>query len=195
VENASLIILLVLLILIARESRAGKQAVQSDPNVQLQPKERFRTLKMQLLEPWVAVVVVGSLLLTDLGREPVHGLAAIVGGVAGYAFGAYRARSTYVTAVPAHRGVVLRYSLESFVALGLLVVIKVVAERDLLPEGDVFRVVLAGLLAFLLVESAARVFTIVRYYRRDKAAGAESVRATRTEHQANLTERDPQEPR
>jgi hypothetical protein len=175
VENASLIILLVLLILIARESRAGRQAVQSDPNVQLQPKERFRTLKMQLLEPWVAVVVVGSLLLTDLGREPVHGLAAIVGGVVGYAFGAYRARSTYVTAVPAHSGVVLRYSLESFVALGLLVVIKVVAERDLLPEGDVFRVVLAGLLAFLLVESAARVFTIVRYYRRDKAAVAATV--------------------
>jgi hypothetical protein len=51
----------------------------------------------------------------------------------------------------------------------------VVAERDLLPEGDVFRVVLAGLLAFLLVESAARVFTVVRYYRRDKAAVAASV--------------------
>jgi len=170
VENISSILLLVILVLIARESRAGTKAAQSDPSIQLKASERFRTLRMQMLEPLVAVLVVGSLLLTDLEREPVHAIAALVGAAAGYAFGAYRARSTYVSAVPAHRGVILRYSVESFVALGLLVVIKLVAERDLLPEGEIFGIVLAGLLGFLLMESIARVATLVRFYRRDEAA-------------------------
>lgn len=169
-EYFSTIILVVLLVLIVRESRAGSQAVKSDPNVQLKPSERFRTLRMQMLEPLVALVVVGSLLVTDLEREPVHGLAALVGAAAGYAFGAYRARSTYVAAVPAHRGVILRYSVESFVALGLLIVIKIVAEQNLLPDGDIFRIVLAALLGFLLMESFARVFALVRRYRRDESA-------------------------
>ena len=120
VENVSSILLLVLLVLIARESRAGTKAAQADPSIELKASERFRTLRMQMLEPLVAVLVVGSLLLTDLEREPAHAIAALVGAAAGYAFGAYRARSTYVSAVPAHRGVILRYSVESFVALGLL---------------------------------------------------------------------------
>ncbi len=57
-------------------------------------------------------------------------------------------------------------------ALGLLVVIKLVAERDLLPEGDFFRAIIATLLAPLLVESIARVIILVRHYRRDEAAAA-----------------------
>lgn len=169
-ENISLIILLVLLVLIARESRAGSRAVRSDPSIELESSQRFRTLRMQMLEPLVAVVVVGSLLLTDLERAPAHAFAALVGAVAGYAFGAYRARSTYVAAVPAHKGVILRYSVESFMALGALLVIKIVAEQDLLPDGEIFGVILAGLLGFLLVESIARVLTLVRSYRRDAAA-------------------------
>lgn len=168
-ENVSSVILLVILALIVRESRTGARAVKEDPSIHLQGNERFRTLKMQMLEPLFALVVVGSLLLTDLERSPTHCIAAAIGGVAGYAFGVYRARSTYVSAVPAHQGVILRYSLEAFVALGLLIVIKVVAEQDLLPDGDIFRVVIALLLGFLLVESCARVLTLVRFYRRDEA--------------------------
>ena len=57
-------------------------------------------------------------------------------------------------------------------ALGLLVVIKLVAERDLLPEGDIFRAIIATLLAFLLVESIARVIILVRHYNRDTATAA-----------------------
>jgi hypothetical protein len=45
--------------------------------------------------------------LTDLERSPLHAIVAVVGGLAGYAFGAYRARSTYVAAVPQHKGVIL----------------------------------------------------------------------------------------
>ena len=168
-ENATTILLLVLLALIVRESQRGTRAIKSDPSVQLQSNERFRTLTMQMLEPVFALVVVGSLLVTDLERSPTHAIVAVVGGVAGYVFGAYRARSTYVASVPTHKGVILRYSVESFVALGLLIVIKVVAEQDLLPEGDIFRFVIAGLLAFLLVESCARVIMLVRHYRRDAA--------------------------
>lgn len=169
-ESISLIILLILLALIVREGRAGNRAIKGDPNVHLNPRERFRTLRMEMLEPVIAVVVVGSLLLTDLGHDPIHALAAAVGAVAGFVFGVYRARSTYVAAIPHHKGVILRFSVESFVALGSLVVIKIVAERNLLPDGDIFRVVLAGLLGFLLVESVARVLTLVRCFRRDEAA-------------------------
>lgn len=121
-----------------------------------------------MLEPVFALVVVGSLLLTDLERAPAHAVAALVGAIAGYGFGVYRARATYVAAVPAHKGVILRYSVESFVALGLLIVIKVVAEQDLLPEGAAFGLVLAALLGFLLTKSCARVLTLVRFYRREE---------------------------
>jgi len=65
-------------------------------------------------------------------------------------------------------------SFEAVVALAVLLVIKVVAEQNLLPDGDIFRAVLAGLLGFLLVESCARVFTLMGYYRRDEAALAAS---------------------
>ncbi|WP_062527498.1 hypothetical protein [Demequina rhizosphaerae] len=57
----------------------------------------------------------------------------------------------------------------AFVALGLLVVIKVVAEQDLLPDGEIFRSIVATLLGFIVVESVARVVTLVRFYRRDAA--------------------------
>ena len=112
----------------------------------------------------------GSLLTTDLEKAPVHGLVALAGAAAGSAFGAYRARVSYVAAVPQHRGVILRYSVESILALGALLVIKLVAERDLLPENDLFHLVVAGLLGFLLAESVARVVTLLRSYRRDSAA-------------------------
>jgi hypothetical protein len=169
-ESYTSILLLVLLALIVRESRRGTRAIKSQQSVRLHSNERFRTLTMQMLEPLFALVVVGSLLLTDLERSPAHAIVAVVGGVAGYLFGAYRARSTYVASVPALKGVILRYSRESFVALGLLIVIKLVAEQDLLPAGDIFRFMIAGLLAFLLVESSARVLMLVRYYRREEAA-------------------------
>ena len=173
-ERITSLILVVVLVLIVREFRVGKRVVEDDPNVQLKPTERFRTLRLQLLEPVVAIVVVGSLLVTDLEREPVHALGALVGGVAGFAFGAYRARTTYVASVPAHKGLILLLSFEAVVALAVLLVIKVVAEQNLLPDGDIFRVVLAGLLGFLLVESCARVYTLMGYYRRDEAAVAAS---------------------
>jgi len=173
-NNYEYIVFLVVLALMAREFRRGKDAVKSDPTIQLQGNERFRTLTSQLLDPVFAFVVVGSILLTDLERDPVHAILAGVGGVAGFAFGAYRARSTYVASVPAHKGLILRYSVESFVALGLLIVIKLVAEQDLLPDADIFRLIIAGLLGFLLVESCARVFTLMGFYRRDEAALAAS---------------------
>jgi hypothetical protein len=173
VETYSSVLLLVLVVLIVREGRAGTQAAKADPSMLLERNERFRTLRMQMLEPLVAVLVVGSLIISDLEREPVHAIAALLGGVAGFAFGAYRARSTYVAAVPQHKGIILRYSVESFVALGLLVVIKLVAERNLLPDGDIFRTALAALLGFLLVESIARVVVLARYHRRDLRATAD----------------------
>ncbi len=166
-ETYSTILVLVIVVLLVRELRAGNQIAQSDPSVRLESGQRFRTLRMQALEPVLALVIIGSILVSDLERAPVHAIVAAVGGVAGYLFGWYRARSTYVASYPAQRGIVLRYSIESFVALGLLVVIKVVAEQDLLPDGEVFRSIVAALLGFIVVESVARVVTLVRFYRRD----------------------------
>lgn len=180
VERISSIIVLVLVVLIVRENRRGAKVVKSDPSIQLQSAQRFRTLTMQMLEPLLALVVVGSLLVSDLERSPAHAIVAVVGGIVGYAFGAYRARTTYVSAVPAHKGVILRYSLESFAALGLLIVIKLVAEQNLLPDGDIFRVIIATLLGFLLVETFARVITLLRYYRRDEAVAATVTQPTGT---------------
>ncbi|WP_062292872.1 hypothetical protein [Demequina phytophila] len=165
-DTVSSVLVLVIAVLLIRELKAGNRIAASDPTIQLEPRERFRTLRMQILEPVLALVVVGSILATDLEHTPVHAIVAVLGAGAGYAFGWYRARSTFVAGYPAHRGVVLRYSIESFVALGLLIAIKLVAEQDLLPDGETFRAIVAALLAFILVESAARVITLVQLYRR-----------------------------
>jgi hypothetical protein len=169
-NNFEYLLFVAVLALMAREYRRGREVVRSDATIQLKGNERFRTITSQVLDPVFAVAVVGSILLTDLEHSPSHWVAALVGAAAGYAFGAYRARITFVASVPAHKGMILRYSLETVVTLALLVIIKLVAERDLLPEGGIFRLVIAGLLGLLLVESAARVLTLVRYYRRDEAA-------------------------
>ncbi|WP_062390071.1 hypothetical protein [Demequina iriomotensis] len=171
-ETYSTILVLLIAALLVRELRAGNAIAASEPSVDLQPGERFRTLRMQMLEPVLALVVVGAILLSDLERTPTHALVAAVGAAAGCAFGWYRARSTYVASHPAHRGVVLRYSVESFVALALLVAIKIVAEQDLLPDGGAFRAIVAALLGFILVESLARVVTLVLYFRRAEASAA-----------------------
>jgi hypothetical protein len=43
-------------VLIVREGRAGTQAAKADPSVVIERNERFRTLRMQMLEPLVAVL-------------------------------------------------------------------------------------------------------------------------------------------
>ena len=45
-EYTSSLLILVLLVLIARESREGTRAIKSDPSVQLKSNERFRTLRI-----------------------------------------------------------------------------------------------------------------------------------------------------
>jgi hypothetical protein len=122
---------------------------------------------MQLLEPVLALVIVGALLVSDLAGEPFHFVAALVGGAGGVVFGVYRARATFVTSVPARRGVILRTTVESIVALAVLIVITLMVEEDLLPDSGVFPIVVAALLAFLVVESCARVWMIMRWYARD----------------------------
>ncbi len=171
-ELSSSIVVLLVIVLIARELRSGRDVVRSDTELQarLGSSERFRTLRMQILEAILALVIVGSLLVGDIAQTPMHVVLIVVGGVVGYVFGVYRARTTFVSSVPAHRGVILRYSIESLLALGLLIVVKLVAEQDLLPDGEIFRSIVAVLLGFLLVESCARVITLVRYYRRDERA-------------------------
>lgn len=172
-ETTSSLVALALLVAIVRELRAGNKIAKSDPSLRLRSSERFRTVRMQVLEPGLALVIVGSLLASDVAQTPTHVAFAVAGGAIGYAFGVYRARSTFVASVPAHRGVILRNSIESYAALGLLVVVKIVAEQDLLPEGDMFRSIVTALLGFLLVESTARVITLVRFFRR-----GDHVRAT-----------------
>ncbi|MBM6403951.1 hypothetical protein JQN72_06800 [Phycicoccus sp. CSK15P-2] len=173
-EGSSSIVVLGVIALIARELKRGREIVRSDLGLQerLASNERFRTVRMQALEPVLALVIVGSLLAEDIAHTPLHLGVALAGAVIGAVFGLYRARSTYVGSVPEHKGLVLRYSVESVAALGLLIVVKLVAELDALPEGTVFASIVALLLGFLLVESGARVVTLVRYYRRDAAAEA-----------------------
>lgn len=132
--------------------------------------ERFRTRRMQLLKPVLALMIVGTLLVSDLTEEPVRLISALVGGAVGYAFGAYRARETFVASVPAHGGVILRTTVESFGALGVLIVIKWSVEQDWLPDSGVFPVVVAALLAFIVMEPCARVYVIMRRYEREAAA-------------------------
>lgn len=166
---SSFIVLMVLAVMV-REIRRGRQIAASNPGLHLSKGERFRTLPLQVIEPVFAVVVVGSVFLSHADTSPSSLSWAAGGAVIGVAFGAYRARSTFVRAVPAHHGVVLRFSIESVLALLLLLIVKLVAEQDLLPRQGILPFLIVGLLAFLLAESVARLAVVLLRYRRESAA-------------------------
>ncbi len=158
------------LVVMVREIRRGREIAAAHPGLHLRKGERFRTLLLQVIEPVFALVVVGSVFLSHVDAGLPSMLWAAVGAIVGAAFGVYRARSTFVRAVPALHGVVLRFSIESVLALLLLLIVKLVAEQDLLPREGVFPFLIVGLLAFLLAESVARLAVVVQRYRRESVA-------------------------
>ncbi len=168
-EQFSTLAVLVLLVVIAKEFRRSNAIVKENDDITLKKFHRFRTLRMQYLEPLVAIIIVGTLVATDIANSFLHIFAIAAGVILGIWFGAYRAKTTYIRAYPKYKAVVLHTNKEAALSLAALIVIKIFAEQDILPETGVFPIIVAFLLGLLLVESLARVYMVKRYYDRDSS--------------------------
>lgn len=165
----ALVILVVLLIVLIRLRRQG---VRDSAFVELSSKQRLRPIKMEMIDPLVELLVVGILLYGDLTRNLAHVAAALVGVVPGIAFGIYRARLLYVRAEPKYKAVVLTRSGAEYIALALLVIVKIVAETVTVELGPV-SMIITGLLALILAESFTRSIVTYRRYKQAVMALAE----------------------
>lgn len=167
---------LVLIIAILRLNRS----VAAAGDVTLEPHQRLRPVLMQLLEPPLEIAVVGVVLWDDLTLNAEHLVAGLVGAVPGVVIGVYRARIMYVRAVPQHHAVVLTRSAAEYVALGIVIAARIVADNqiDETDQSGPLSLVITALLVMVLVESIARVAAISLRYRGD-AAGAPPARTAR----------------
>lgn len=171
-EALSGTVLIVVVLALLWQTRKGRQ-VSSARQVDLAPGERFRQLRMEQLEPVIDVMLVGTILWADLSQNVDHVIAGAIGLLPGIAFGAYRARLMYVRSYPELRGVVLRRSLNEYIAVAVLIVVKLLAEdHQLLPNTGWFSLLITGLLAFVVAESVGRSVVITRWYHRDTARAA-----------------------
>ena len=163
-EQLTTVIVLLLAVLIVKELRRSNAIAEQDETIQLGRFQRLRTLRMQYLEPLFALVIVGSLVVSDLAKSAWHVVAMVAGALLGLWFGAFRAKATYIAAYPKYEAVVLRTNKEAVVSILLLIAVKLLAEQDILPDSGIFPTIVAFLLGFLFVESFARVFMVKRYY-------------------------------
>lgn len=138
-----------------------------DPAAKDLPKgQRVRPLILEALDPILSVVVVGGLLVHELGRGWTHVAAALLGAAVGIPIGMARARVMFVRALVATRAVVLRRSGPEYELLGLLLVLRA-AEQPLsrITAGPA-TLALSALLGLALYESFVRAGGIIVRYRR-----------------------------
>ena len=154
---------LILVIVILR-----KQGLKRSKNIALQKGQRLRPIQMEIIEPLVELLVIGALLWTDMTTNSLHLWAASIGLIPGVLIGLYRAKIMYVRAEPKQGGVVLTRSTAEYIALALLLVVKVIAEYSGNTSG-IINVIITGLLALVVIESITRAAVItIRYYKDKK---------------------------
>lgn len=171
-EALSGAVLIVVVVALLWQTRKGRK-VSTARKVELAQGERFRQLRMEQLEPVIDVFLVGTILWADLTRNVDHVIAGAIGLVPGIAFGLYRAKLMYVRSVPELQGVVLRRSLNEYIAVAVLLIVKYLAEdHGVLPNTGWFSLLVTALLAFVVAESIGRSVVITRWYGRDTARAA-----------------------
>lgn len=144
------------------------QAAVIRKNVPLVKKERVRPMGMEFTEPVLELWVVALVLWSELSTDPLHILFGVIGIVPGLFAGLFRAKIMFVRAVPEYKAVVLKRSWMEFVAVLVLVVVKLAT--NMLPNSIYWLSLTITLLIVAAVsESFTRVIRTVFLYRADIA--------------------------
>lgn len=163
----SLIFLFALLILDLKYIRDSRKLAKV---LQLPKGQWLRPAKTLAFDPVIELLVVGFILVQDLLQNWEHLLVGVIGAAIGIAVGHYRYRIQYVRALPEHKAIVFVRSRAEYVALGILVIVRLAAEQHQIPVVGALTLVITGLLALIVFESIGRSWFSYRRYHLDTSA-------------------------
>ncbi|MFY9783060.1 MAG: hypothetical protein WAK12_05965 [Acidimicrobiales bacterium] len=144
---------------LVRKGRADPQSAY------LLPRQRIRPLALEIIDPFMSVIVVGPVLAQELNVSAWHVVAGLVGASLGVPIGMLRSRVQFVRAIKSSRSVVLTRSRAEYALLGLLVVLRSAEDGIHNVHTTSITLLFASLLALPVGESIARTTAIVGKYR------------------------------
>src|SRR5665213_259738 len=136
-------------------------------NATLAPRQRIRPVLLEMLDPLLAIIVVGPVLAHELNVDVWHVLAGLVGMAAGVPIGLLRSRVQYVRAIQSSKSVVLVRSRAEYALIFLLVILRSSESSIRQNHSTSVTLLFATLLALPIGESCARTYSLVKKYRRE----------------------------
>ena len=134
------------------------------------PKGQWlRLVKTLAFDPLIEFFVVGVILVQDLLQNWEHIAAGVIGAAVGILIGRYRYRIQYVRAVPEYKAIVFVRSRAEYLALGLLIVIRLAAEQHQITVSGPLTLLITFLLGIVVFESVGRAWFSYRRYRTESA--------------------------
>ena len=161
-DGAYLVLGLLVVIAVMRN-----RGIRQNRDIVLEKGERLRPVTITMLDPVISVILIGSVLWSEITRHDAHFAIALVGGAIGIPIGLARARVMYVRAVATAKSVVFRRSAIEYGLLGLLLALRLVEDSVSHLQGGWASYVLTALMALAVVESITRAAAIYLHYRRD----------------------------
>jgi hypothetical protein len=128
-------------------------------------RQRIRPLLLEVLDPILAVIVVGPVLAHELNINTWHVLVGLVGLTIGVPIGLLRSRVQFVRAIKSSQSVVLTRSNAEYALIAVLVVLRVAQDSIRDVHSSTLTLLFAALLALPIGESVARSTSMVEKYR------------------------------
>jgi hypothetical protein len=162
-ENSVQLVAIIIFAVMARSLvRKGRRDPQA---AYLERRQRIRPLLLEVLDPVLAVIVVGPVLAHELNISAWHLLAGLLGLSIGIPIGLLRSRVQFVRAIKSSQSVVLTRSNAEYALLALLVVLRVAQDSVRNVHSTTLTLLFAALLALPIGESVARSYSMVEKYR------------------------------
>jgi hypothetical protein len=161
VQTVLILLFMVAAASLVRKGRADTKAAT------LAPRQRVRPVLLEMLDPLLAIIVVGPVLAHELNVDTWHVLAGLVGVGAGIPIGLVRSRVQYVRAMKSAKSVVLVRSRAEYALILLLVLLRSSESSIRGNHSTSVTLLFALLLALPIGESCARTLSMVNKYRNE----------------------------
>ena len=161
-----LILLVVLLILDLKYIRDSKRIARA---LDLPKGQWVRLVKSLSFDPLIEIFVVGVVLAQDVAQNWEHMVGGFLGAAIGIVVGHYRFRIQYVRALSEQKAIVFVRSRAEYLALGILIVVRLAAEQHQIPVVGPLTLLITFLLGIVLFESIGRAWFSYRQYKHETA--------------------------
>ena len=162
-------LIVILLVVDIRYLRASRRIAK---DLDLPKGQWLRLVRSLPIDPLMELVIVGVVLAEDLVQSWEHVVVGLVGAALGIAGGHFRYRIQYVRAVPERHAIIFVRSRTEYVALAILVVVRLAAEQHQIPVVGPLTLLVTGLLAVVVFESVGRSWFSYRRFRSEAGATA-----------------------